>query len=110
MQKPWGSYEVLLSSNEAKIKRIIVAPNQQLSYQYHNYRSEHWTILEGIAAVMIDDKSYILKKGNSIFIPQGAKHRVANRFNNELIFMEVQIGSYFGEDDIVRIADDYGRV
>jgi len=108
--RPWGSYHIISYDKKFKIKKIEVNPGQRLSYQYHNKRSETWTIISGIAHVTINDKVSELMAGDSITIPLKAKHRVENKGLNNLIFIEVQTGSYFGEDDIVRIEDDYNRV
>lgn len=108
--RPWGSYEVLLDTPAYKVKRIVVQLNQQLSYQYHYKRQEHWTIVEGQADVVLDDVTHGLVAGEHIFIPLQAKHRIKNTGSVPLVFIEVQTGSYFGEDDIVRIVDDYGRL
>lgn len=108
--RPWGSYEVLLDDPIVKVKRIIVNPKQQLSYQYHQHRSENWTIVSGVAEVVLDDVVHVLHPSEHIFIPQGAKHRIRNPFDEPVVFIEVQTGTYFGEDDIIRLSDDYGRV
>ena len=108
--RPWGSYEVILDTSNYKVKRIVVNANQQLSYQYHHKRQEHWTVVEGQAEVVLDDVTYSLTAGEHIFIPLQAKHRIKNPGAEPLVFIEVQTGSYFGEDDIVRIVDDYGRL
>lgn len=108
--RPWGSYEVLLDTPAYKVKRIVVQLNQQLSYQYHYKRQEHWTMVEGQADVVLDDVTHGLVAGEHIFIPLQAKHRIKNTGSVPLVFIEVQTGSYFGEDDIVRIVDDYGRL
>ena len=95
---------------ERQVKRIEVLPGKRLSYQYHEKRSEAWTIVQGSALITIDGKDFELLKGQSIKIPQGSKHRIENIGKTDLIFIEIQTGSYFGEDDIVRIEDDYKRV
>ena len=92
-----------------KVKRIIVKPGQRLSYQYHHKRSECWVIVQGEAIVTLDGEEYEYHIGDVVEIPVGTKHRVENKFNKDLIFIETQTGTYFGEDDIVRIEDDYGR-
>lgn len=107
--RPWGEYFVLEDTPSHKVKRIVVKPQSRLSYQYHMHRSEIWTIVEGDAKVVLDDKHIILTVGQYIYIPQGAKHRIENVTAQNLVFIEVQVGSYFGEDDIVRIEDDYNR-
>ena len=107
--RPWGSFENLLDEEYCKVKRIIVKPGQRLSYQYHHERTEHWVIVQGEAIVTLDDEEYEYHIGDVVEIPVGTKHRVENKFNKDLIFIETQTGTYFGEDDIVRIEDDYGR-
>ena len=108
-ERPWGRYFVIQDEINFKLKRIEVEPGQRLSYQYHFKRSEAWTIIEGEAIVTLDGIEIKYTKGQTVLIPQGMKHRVENKSTNLLIFIEVQTGSYFGEDDIVRIEDDYNR-
>ncbi len=108
-ERPWGKYFVLRDEPNYKLKRIEVNPGQRLSYQYHHHRQEYWTVVQGEATVVLDDKEITLKYGESIFIPQGAKHRMMNLTDQPLEFVEVQTGTYFGEDDIVRVQDDYDR-
>lgn len=107
--RPWGSFEVLLDEPQYKVKRIIVNPGHQLSYQYHHQRAEHWTIVVGDAEVLLDDVTHTLAAGEHIYIPLRAKHRVKNPGGTPMVFIEVQTGTYFGEDDIVRLDDHYGR-
>lgn len=107
--RPWGMYEVLLDSPECKVKRISVAPESRLSYQSHSKRSENWTVVKGILTVVLDDMEYELTPGDSIDIPCDSKHRAWNKTNKISQFIEVQTGTYFGEDDIVRYEDDYNR-
>ena len=108
-ERPWGKYFVLADEPNYKLKRIEVNPGQKLSYQYHHKRQEQWTIIEGDATVVLDGKEINLKYGESIFIPLGSKHRMMNLSDKLVVFIEVQTGTYFGEDDIVRIEDDYDR-
>ena len=108
-ERPWGRYFVLQDETNYKLKRIEVEPGQRLSYQYHNKRSETWIIIEGSAIVTIDDKSKEYNAGESVVIPLRSRHRVENKSNSLLVFIEVQTGTYFGEDDIVRVEDDYNR-
>lgn len=107
--RPWGSFFVIHDEHNYKLKRIEVQPGQRLSYQYHKKRSEVWTIVDGSAVVTLDGEIKTLNSGETILIPQGMKHRVENQNKELLVFIEVQIGTYFGEDDIVRIEDDYNR-
>ena len=109
-ERPWGKFEVLLEANNTKVKRITVNPGGKLSYQYHYKRSEHWIIIEGTAHIIIEGIDRIVEPGDqSIYIPVGYKHSVSNPGDNDLVFIEIQTGEYFGEDDIVRIEDIYGR-
>ncbi len=109
-QSPWGKWEVLVDSNYCKVKRIIVNKNKRLSYQKHIHREETWFVVQGTATVVLNDKEIILNTGESIFIPKQAHHRVGNFGTQDLIFIEIQRGDYFGEDDIIRLDDDYGRI
>jgi len=108
--RPWGKYEVLLDSDECKVKRITVAPDSKLSYQYHYKRQEQWTVIKGNLTIILDDEKVFKSPGESIKIPLGARHRAWNETDELVQFIEVQTGSYFGEDDIVRIDDDYNRL
>lgn len=108
--RPWGYYEILLDTDYTKVKQITVNPSQRLSYQYHNQRKEYWAIVQGSATIILDDEKVFRYQGESIHIPLGSKHRIINENDTPLVFIEVQVGTYFGEDDIVRIEDDYGRV
>ena len=107
--RPWGKYEILHEEKNCKVKKITVKPGGRLSYQYHYKRSEVWTIVDGVATITLNDKISHYVYGETILIPQGTKHRVENTGLDDLVFIEVQHGSYFGEDDIVRIEDDYNR-
>ena len=108
--RPWGKYEVLLETNNVKVKRITINPQQQLSYQYHHKRQEQWTVVEGTLSIILDSVLIEKAPGESISIPLGAHHRASNQTENQVVFIEVQTGTYFGEDDIVRLEDDYMRV
>ena len=107
--RPWGTYEVLLDSVYCKVKRITVSPGQKLSYQYHFKRQEQWTVVKGNLTIILDDEKVFRALGESIKIPLGAKHRAWNETDEIVQFIEVQTGTYFGEDDIVRIEDEYNR-
>lgn len=109
-ERPWGKYYVLADEPHYKLKRIEVQPGQRLSYQYHHKRQEQWTIVAGNATAILDGKEIQLTYGDSIFIPQGAKHRIMNLTDELLVFIEVQTGTYFGEDDIIRLEDEYDRL
>ena len=107
--RPWGEYIVIESSEDFKIKKIVVLPGQRLSYQYHNGRSETWVIIQGKAKVTIDGIEQTYRKGDTIIIPKKPKHRIENLSKVNLVFIEIQTGDYFDEDDIIRIQDDYNR-
>jgi mannose-6-phosphate isomerase len=109
-RRPWGTFQVLDDRERFKVKRMAVAAGQRLSYQRHAHRTEHWVVVEGFALVTLDGVAHELSVGDSIDIPLGAAHRVENPGDTELVFVEVQTGDYFGEDDIVRLDDDYGRI
>lgn len=108
-ERPWGKYYVLADEPNFKLKRIEVLPDQRLSYQYHFKRQEAWTIVQGTAKITLDGVDKLYKYGETVIIPLGTKHRVKNVGKDLLVFIEVQTGTYFGEDDIVRIEDDYER-
>ncbi|MDQ5986537.1 MAG: Alginate biosynthesis protein AlgA [Syntrophus sp. SKADARSKE-3] len=107
--RPWGFYEVLSDESTHKVKRITVKPGQRLSLQRHGSRAEHWYIVSGQAVVTLNDQTICLSAGQAADIPQGAAHRIMNTGIVDLVFIEVQTGDYFGEDDIERLADDYHR-
>ncbi len=109
-ERPWGSFTNLLDEDYCKVKIIVVKPQQQPSYQYHHKRSEVWTIVSGQGMVTLSGKTNEVSAGNVVIVPVGEPHRIKNTSETEdLIFIEVQKGSYFGEDDIVRLEDDYDR-
>jgi mannose-1-phosphate guanylyltransferase len=107
--RPWGSYTVLLESEFYKIKRIVVKPSQRLSLQKHYHRNEHWVVVSGTAVVTIDDTQKIVRANESTYIPMGSVHRLENPGKIDLVLIEAQVGEYTGEDDIVRLEDDYNR-
>ena len=108
--RPWGSYSVLDDADTHKVKSITVAPGQRLSYQRHSHRSEHWFVISGDATVTLDGVVFTVPPGHYADIPQGVAHRLENKGTAPLVIIEVQYGDYFGEDDIIRLSDDYGRV
>ena len=109
-RRPWGSFTVLDEGDNYKVKRIEVLPEKRLSYQQHSRRSEHWYVVHGIAKVTLNGSQILVKAGQSIDITVGDAHRVENPDASEmLIFIETQTGDYFGEDDIIRLEDDFGR-
>jgi mannose-6-phosphate isomerase-like protein (cupin superfamily) len=110
-QRPWGSYTVLDDdAPDHKVKRIVVSPGKRLSYQRHARRSEHWFIVAGRARVTLDGTSRDVGPGEAVDVPVGTAHRIENIGPADVVMVEVQHGQYFGEDDIVRLEDDYGRV
>jgi mannose-6-phosphate isomerase len=108
-RRPWGSYTVIDEGSDYKVKRIEVLGNKRLSYQRHKFRGEHWYVVAGTGTVTLDGQDHEVKVGEAIDIPQGAAHRMANHGETLLVFIEVQRGSYLGEDDIERLQDDFGR-
>jgi mannose-6-phosphate isomerase len=109
VERPWGSFTVLEDAPGHKVKRIEVRPGSRLSYQRHERRAEHWFVVAGTAEAVLDGRSVRLGPGDAVDVPKGAPHRVANTGGDPLVFVEVQVGEYFGEDDIERLDDDYGR-
>ena len=107
--RPWGFYNLIEKGNNWQVKRIKVNPKSSLSLQKHNYRSEHWIILQGKAEIEINNSKFLLNVNESTYIPIGAKHRLSNQEETPLVLIEVQCGSYLGEDDIYRYDDNYGR-
>ena len=108
--RPWGRYEVLDEQETHKIKRIGVNPGQQLSYQRHKFRAEHWFFITGQGLAIVEGHEISVTSGSTVDIAIQQLHRIRNTGNVELIFIEVQTGTYFGEDDIERVEDDFGRV
>ena len=110
-QRPWGTFTVLDEGENYKVKRLEVLPGKRLSYQKHSRRSEHWFVVRGTAKVTLNGAEYIIKAGDAIDIAAETAHRVENPDLTEvLVIIETQTGSYFGEDDIVRLEDDFGRM
>jgi mannose-6-phosphate isomerase-like protein (cupin superfamily) len=110
VNRPWGSYESIGAGSRYQVKRITVEPGAKLSLQMHHHRAEHWIVVAGTALVTCQDDSFLLQEGDSTFIPLAGKHRLENPGKLVLQLIEVQYGSYLGEDDIVRFEDSYGRV
>ena len=109
VNRPWGWFEVLHEEENLKVKRIAVKPGERLSLQSHRSRRENWTVIEGEALVTVEDDTHRLSAYEMVFIPAAAKHRIQNPGQVVLVFIEVQTGSYLGEDDIIRYQDDYDR-
>ena len=107
--RPWGRYEILQDSPQYKVKRIWVSPGKRLSLQRHQKRAEHWFILQGSARVTLNSDTIEMGAGDSIDIAIADLHRIENIGESDVIFIEVQTGTYFGEDDIERLEDDFGR-
>lgn len=107
--RPWGGYTSILNGERFQVKRLFVSPGKKLSLQKHHHRAEHWVVVSGTAEVTVDDKIVTLSENESVYIPLGAVHRLANPGKIQLEVIEVQSGSYLGEDDIIRIEDDFGR-
>jgi mannose-1-phosphate guanylyltransferase/mannose-6-phosphate isomerase len=110
VHRPWGSFTVLEDAADCKVKRLVVKPGHVLSLQLHHRRSEHWTVVEGTAKVRIGEKEMLLQRNESAYIPMNTVHRLENPTDRDVHLIEVQCGDYFGEDDIVRLEDRYGRV
>jgi mannose-6-phosphate isomerase len=108
-ERPWGTYAVLHEMPDHKVKTITVAPGQRLSYQTHERRSEHWHVISGRGVITLDGTDVEISAGSTVDIPVRVAHRVANPGSDPLVFIEIQRGDYFGEDDITRLDDDYGR-
>ena len=107
--RPWGSYDSVDAGERFQVKRLIVKPGATLSLQMHHHRAEHWIVVSGTARVTCDDKVFLLAENESTYIPIGARHRIENPGKVPLHIVEVQSGTYLGEDDIVRFEDSYGR-
>jgi mannose-6-phosphate isomerase len=108
-ERPWGSFTVLDEGDGYKVKRLEVLPGKRLSYQKHAHREEHWMVVAGEATVTLNGEERVVPLGDKIDIPLGAAHRISNFGGERLILIEVQRGDYLGEDDIVRLSDDFGR-
>ena len=109
MYRPWGTYEPLDQASRFQVKRIVVKPGAAISLQMHHHRAEHWVVVKGTAKVYRGDDSFLLTENQSTFIPLGTTHRLENPGIVPLEIIEIQSGSYLGEDDIVRFEDVYGR-
>lgn len=107
--RPWGCYDVLSDEADHKVKRITVSPGCRLSYQRHRQRSEHWFVVSGRPVVTLDGVDRQMAVGDAVDVPVGTAHRLSNPGPGRAVFIEVQHGAYFGEDDIERLEDDYGR-
>ena len=110
VHRPWGTYEVLYTHENYKIKRIMVNPRKRLSLQKHLHRNEHWVVVKGEATVQVGESIKIIRENESTYIKQEEQHRLSNESNKPIVLIEAQVGSYTGEDDIIRIEDDFRRV
>jgi mannose-6-phosphate isomerase len=108
--RPWGHYTVVEDAADHKVKTITVFPGKRLSYQRHQHRAEHWFVVRGVGLVTLDGRGIAVEAGSTIDVPIGTAHRIENTGNADLVFIEVQHGRSFDEDDIVRLEDDFGRV
>ncbi len=109
-KRPWGTFFVLQDEPHFKLKRIVIDPQQRLSLQKHHKREEHWLVTQGQGIVTVGEQEHDVKAGAYIHIAKGTVHRISNPFKEPVEFIEVQLGEYFGEDDIVRLQDDYNRI
>ena len=109
-ERPWGTYKTIAMDNGYQVKVITVNPGGKLSLQKHFKRSEHWTVVTGTAKVRVGDDEFMLNQNESVHIPVETLHRLENTTDTDIALIEVQCGSYFGEDDIVRLEDDFGRI
>tara|TARA_B100000686_G_C16439524_1_gene786232 strand:+ start:231 stop:569 length:339 start_codon:yes stop_codon:yes gene_type:complete len=108
--RPWGTYEILSSEIGYQIKKLVVAKNQKISLQYHQHRSEHWVVISGSGQAINGETQTSITPGCHIFVEKNTIHRLANTGSEDLIIIEIQLGKYLEEDDIVRLEDEYGRV
>jgi len=108
-RRPWGTFVVLEDAEKHKVKRIVVLSGKRFSLQRHARRHEHWHVTSGAGLVTVGDRRFDVRDGDSVDIPAGTKHRMENTGGDDLVFIEIQRGSYFGEDDIERFEDDFGR-
>jgi mannose-6-phosphate isomerase-like protein (cupin superfamily) len=109
-QRPWGNYTVLFTDESCQVKKLVVNPGKRISLQSHNFRGEHWFIVLGQGVTELDGEDIEVGPGDSIDVPIGSKHRISSGNLEPLVFVEVQTGASFAEDDIVRYEDDFGRV
>lgn len=107
--RPWGSWEILDEAAGYKVKRLVVTSQQRLSYQTHQHRAEHWVVVSGKATCVLDGETSYAGPGDCVEVPIGAAHRIVNEQDELLVIIEIQRGQYTGEDDILRLEDDYGR-
>ena len=109
VHKPWGYYNTLINNKEFLVKKIVIFSKQSISLQIHNFRSEHWIVLEGTATILINKNEITLKKSESTYVPRKTEHKVTNNTDEPLIILETQLGTKLSENDIIRIEDQYNR-
>ncbi len=109
-ERPWGSWHVLDEGEGYKLKRLEVKPGKRLSYQTHTYRAELWIVVAGVATCLVEGRTIVAHTGDCVEIGLGVAHRITNQHETDLVIVELQRGPYTGEDDIVRLEDDYGRI
>ena len=108
-ERPWGRWTEFHHGDDHRIKEMRVNPGHRLSYQYHNFRSEHWFVVRGTATITLNEEEFVVGPQGSFDVPVGSRHRIANKHDEELLIVEVQYGSKLVEEDIVRLEDDYSR-
>jgi mannose-6-phosphate isomerase-like protein (cupin superfamily) len=108
-ERPWGNYTVIHADDKCQVKKLVVHPGKRLSLQSHKFRAEHWFVVSGQGTAHLDGKEIEVGPGNSVDVPIGSKHRITCTDSNPLVFIEVQTGSSFAEEDIVRFEDDFNR-
>ena len=109
-QRPWGNYEVLLIAPNFQVKRVTIEPLRRLSLQKHSHRSENWIVVSGSGIAVLGDKEIAVSRGSYLRVSMGEVHRMHNTGQEPLVFIEVQLGDYLGEDDIIRLQDDFSRI
>ena len=110
INKPWGSYQIIEKGADYVVKKLLIKEDQETSLQSHNYRSEHWVVVEGSAEVTIDKKAIVVETNESVFIPSKTKHRIANKNKDDLVIIEIWHGTRLEEEDIIRYEDKYSRI
>jgi mannose-6-phosphate isomerase-like protein (cupin superfamily) len=110
VERPWGGFQTIDEGEGYKVKRLVVEPGRRLSLQQHRFRAEHWVIIAGRPRIIVGARARRLRARETVDVPRGAWHRIENPGKSQVVIIEVQHGPYLGEDDIIRRADDYGRV
>ena len=109
-ERPWGNYTVLYTDENCQVKKLVVNPGKRISLQSHKFRAEHWFVVSGRGSAEIDGEEMVVGPGDAVNIPIGSKHRISCHVTDPLVFIEVQTGSSFAEEDIIRYEDDFGRL